>query len=378
MKIGIMTFWWSEDNYGQLLQCFALQKYLRDAGHDAYLIRYDPKNDYIYIKTPLWRKILKAFNPVKLYKYIISKKLEKDIKREKQNNPRGFEDFRNRHIKQSEKIYSSYKELVDNPPEADIYVVGSDQIWNTFGDPIDVAINVIKAFLLDFGNPSIKRIAYAASFGKETLDENSIQIFSNLLKKFDYISIREESGIEICKKCGIDNAEWVSDPTMLLEADIYHTLYEDELIRKNNKPYCFFYLLGTEYNFSHQLVYDWAKKKNLEVIYVTGNFQLDKFKKMYMTIPEWIYLLEHSDYVISNSYHCSVFSLLFKKKFGVIPLVRNHIGCNTRLDSLFKLFQIEKRFIENDLSVLDKDIDWQSVSTGFQMIRNNCKLYDVI
>jgi hypothetical protein len=68
MKIGIMTFWWSDDNYGQLLQCYALQKYLRDAGHDAYLIRYYPKNDYL--NAPLWAKALKAFNPVKLIHFV--------------------------------------------------------------------------------------------------------------------------------------------------------------------------------------------------------------------------------------------------------------------------------------------------------------------
>ncbi len=72
MKIGIMTFWWSEDNYGQLLQCYALQKYLRDQGHDPFLIRYDPRGDYA--PTPLYRKLLKALNPVKLARYLSLKR----------------------------------------------------------------------------------------------------------------------------------------------------------------------------------------------------------------------------------------------------------------------------------------------------------------
>jgi hypothetical protein len=342
------------------------------------LIRYDPKNDYIYIKTPFWKKILKAFNTVKLYKYLVSKKRKKDIMREKQNNPRGFGDFRNQHIKQSEKIYCSYKELVENPPEADVYIVGSDQVWNTFGIPINRMINVIKAYLLDFGNPSIKRIAYAASFGKEKLDDISIQVFAPLLKKFDYISVREKSGIDICKKCGIDNAEWVSDPTMLLNADVYRSIYRNEAIRKYEKKYCFLYILNNKCDFSIQSIYNWAKRKDLEVIYVTGNSQYDKYNKMYMTIPEWIYLLEYSEYIITNSYHCTIFSLLFKKKFGVIPLNGINEGMNSRFDSLFELFQVEGRCVDSNFSVLDKDIDWQSVSTGFQRIKNTCKLFDVI
>jgi len=376
MKIGIMTRWWSEDNYGQLLQCYALQKYLRDAGHDAYLIRYDPRNDYI--KTPLWRKIIKAFNPVKLYKFFFNRKRKIDNMREKQNNPRCFEDFRNKRIKQSEKKYYYYEELLENPPEADIYIVGSDQVWNTFGVSINRMTNVFKAYLLDFGNPTIKRIAYAASFGKETLDDISIQILSPLLKKINYISVREKTGIDICKKCGLDNVEWVPDPTMLLDDDAYRSIYKNETIRKADKSYCFLYYLGSECDFSIQLVYDWAKERNIEVIYVTGNSRRDTFKKMYMTIPEWIYLLEHSDYVISNSYHCSVFALLFRKKFCVIPHGGKNKSMNSRFDSLFELFQIEERFIDLDFSVLDRDIDWQSVSACFQRIRSTCKLLDVI
>ena len=369
MKIGIVTFWWSQDNYGQLLQCYALQKYLRNAGHDAYLIRYDPRGDYI--KTPIWRKILKAFNPVKLSKYLLNRKRMFDDVHEKINNPRKFDEFRNKYIKQSERIYHSYNELVDNPPEADMYITGSDQVWNTFGVPIERAINVIKAYLLDFGNSSIKRFAYAASFGKDELDKASMEIFMPLLKKFDYISVREKSGLNICKQCGIDNVEWVPDPTMLLDADIYRELYKDETIRRPDRPYCFFYHLGNECDFSIQSVYDWAEKKNFKVLYIAGNAMHDKYTKMYPTIPEWIYLLEHSEYVLTNSYHCFVFSLMLRKKFAIIPLSGKDKSMNNRFDSLFQLFNIEERYINSDFSIIDKEIDWQSVSVVFQNIKFN-------
>ena len=375
MKIGIMTFWWSEDNYGQLLQCFALQKYLRDAGHDAYLIRYDPRNDYY--KTPFWKKVLKAFNPVKLFKFLSYKNRKRNDKLEKQNNPRSFEDFRNKYIKQSEKIYYSYQELKENPPEADVYIVGSDQIWNWI-PPVNYVINILNAYLLNFGDASIKRISYAASFGKEQLDEVSISIFSALLKNFDYVSVREKSGIEICRKCGVSDAEWVPDPTMLLEKDVYRFLYKNEFIKKPEKPYCLLYMLGNECNYSIQLVYDWAKKMNLEVIYITGNLKHDKYEKYYATIPEWIYLTEHAEYVITNSYHCSVFSFVFKKKFGVIPLEKHDAGMNNRFDALFQLFEIQERYIKSDLSVINDDINWLSISEKFEEIKNNCKLKNIL
>ena len=373
MKIGVMTFWRSQDNYGQILQCYALQKYLRDMGHDAYLIRYDPRRDYI--KTTFTKKIVKAFNPVILYRYLLNIKRIIINKNEKKKHPRNFNDFRNEHIIQSERMYNSYNELIENPPEADIFIVGSDQVWNTFYSPIK---RVIRAYLLDFGNSSVKRIAYAASFGKEHLENASIEIFTQLLRKFDYISVREKLGLEICKQCGINNAEWVPDPIMLLNVEEYRILYKDKLLKKLDKPYCFFYYLGNKCDFSIQSVYDWAKSKNIEVVYITGNSQQDNYKKIYATIFEWIYLIEYAEYVITSSYHCSVFSLLFKKKFAVIPLSGRDYGMNSRFASLFELFKIENRFINSDFSMLNKEIDWQSVSAILQNIRNNCTLPNII
>jgi hypothetical protein len=136
--------------------------------------------------------------------------------------------------------------------------------------------------------------------------------------------------------------------------------------------------LGNESNFPIQNVYSWANKTGIEIIYITGNLQHDKYKKTYSTIPEWIYLIEHAEYVITNSYHSSVFSLFFKKQFGVIPLEGKDKCMNSRFDSLFELFQIKKRFIDADLSILNKNIDWELVSITFKKLRNNCKLLDVL
>ena len=379
MKIGILTLWWSEDNYGQLLQCYAMQKCLQDMGHYVYLIRYHPLNDYV--KSSIRRKILKVFNPVSLYNYLLFKRRENLNRREKRNNPRGFGIFRNKYIEQSTKIYYSHKDLVENPPSADIYIVGSDQVWNMFGGQADKAVNVINVYFLNFGGSAIKRISYAASFGREKneLDNNFINMITPLLKKFDYVSVREKSGLEICKQCDIDNVELVPDPTMLLHKKIYRALYESDVnIKKPTSSYCFLYLVGNEFDFSLQSIYDWAKGKHIEVIYVTGNSQQDKYKKTYATIPEWIYLLDHAEYVISNSYHCAVFSLLFMKKFAAIPLVGNDKGMNSRFDTLFHQFNIEKKFLSYDFSILDKDIDRQSVSDTFKNIRDTCQLSEII
>jgi hypothetical protein len=354
MKIGIMTFWWSDDNYGQLLQCYALQKYLRDAGHDAYLIRYDPRNDYL--KTPLWRKAIKAFNPVELIKYLAYRKKMNAIKKEKKENPRNFDVFREKYIKQSKKVYYSYDELAANPPEADVYIVGSDQVWNTFSSSLKQIRNRIKAYFLDFGSPKIKRIAYAASFGTEKVSNDFINIISPLLKRFDYISVREKSGVDICQRCGVE-AEWVPDPTLLFSGDDYRFLYAGEHRITMEKPYLFLYLLGTKSHFPVKSVYDWANNKNFKVVYITGNLRYDNYKKSYATIPSWLYLIDNAEYVVTNSFHCTIFALIFGKKFGIIKAAKEHSGMNTRFISLFEMFKIGNKFIANNMDIMDKETE---------------------
>lgn len=350
MKIGIMTFWWSEDNYGQLLQCYALQKYLRDKGHDAFLIRYYRETDYI--KSRL--RIFMVFNPEKLCMYLQSRIKKVLTKIEQKKYSRNFDDFRNEHIISTDKIYKSYFELLKDPPEADVYIVGSDQVWNFQDAPLKKVKNLVNAYFLNFGNYSIKRMSYAASWGRSCIPQEYEEIITPLLKKFDYISVRERSGLEICQKMGVD-AQWVPDPTMLLDKKIYQSLYKNSNFSKPTKPYLFFYSLGNKTEISKKHVYEWAKKRNLEVIYVTGNNNHDSYKKTYASIEQWLFLLSHAEYVITNSYHCAVFSTLFNKQYGVLSLKGRHVGMNTRFDSLWEIFELEERMLEKDnFELLDK------------------------
>lgn len=129
MRIGIITYWSSSDNYGQQLQCFALQKYLKGLGHDAYLIKYMPTS-----KVPLWRRIARF---LKYHLLTPSGQKEKDKalamvsqKNELNNVKRDFIGFRAKYIVSTDIVYHSIKELRENPPTADVYICGSDQVWN--------------------------------------------------------------------------------------------------------------------------------------------------------------------------------------------------------------------------------------------------------
>ena len=350
-----MTFWWAEDNYGQLLQCYALQKYLNDNGHYAYLIRYDPRNDYN--KTHLIKKTLKALNPKLLLIYIKYLIINKISKYEKVKYNRFFSTFRDKYIVQSPIIYYSYKELNENPPDADIYIVGSDQVWNFNSISINKVINLINAYFLNFGNDKIKRMSYAASWGVRNINNNLKIEVNKYLNKFDYISVREQSGVEICKSCGFV-ADWVPDPTLLLSPNIYRNIYYNENIQiKPKRKYLLLYLLNNKINYSINKIKMWAISKKLDIIYVTGNDKVDKEEKVYPTIPNWLYLIDNAEYIITNSYHGCIFSILFNKKFAALKLQDTFEEMNTRFDSLWELFNVSPRFLENDnFEILENDL----------------------
>jgi hypothetical protein len=356
MKIGIITFWWTEDNYGQLLQCYALQKYLRDHGHDAYLIRYDSRHDYR--KSTVLEKVVKAISIRYLVLYLRERINKTKSKKDGLLHPRNFEAFRDEHIKQSERLYTSYEELKLFPPVADIYIVGSDQVWNFSGISVDRHKGILHSFFLDFGGDEVKRVSYAASWGRTNIDDKILEEISPLLQRFSLVTVREKSGLACCRKCGVEKAEWVCDPTMLLGSDQYRALCANNKFQNKIDRYVLFYYLGNDKSFPVKSVYDWAATRLLRVIYVSGNAQFDKYPKEYPTIQEWLGLIDHAEYVITNSFHCSIFSLLFRKKFGAIPLNGKNRSMNERMVSLFELLNIPPRFIvEGNFSCLDREHD---------------------
>lgn len=353
MQIGILTFFWSNDNYGQLLQCYALQNYLKNKGHEVFVVNYDYRNDIN--KTPFYKRCLKALNPIKTVKYLKYKKHSADVLAEQKKNDRQFDLFRNKYLSFSYLEYNTIFELKENPPNADMYVVGSDQVWNFLLWDFNQAKNIIHAYMLDFGNKKTKRISYAASWGVSQIPENLKKEIIPLLKEFDYISVREQNGVELCKNCERFDAEWVCDPTLLLDSGDYRNIYNDNTIRKPQRKYILLYMLSNTCDFDIQTVYDYAKEKNLDVIYITGNGVIDNREKYFATIPEWLYLVDNSEYVITNSFHCSVFSAIFHKQFGIVYLSGKDKGMNGRFDSLFAALHIEKRYISNtDFTSLDK------------------------
>lgn len=357
MKIGIMTCWQPDDNYGTQIQCFALQHYLRNLGHDAFLIQYLRENDVI--KKITLTKVLKAFSPFHIVRKLLTMRKLKKMQEETFSHNRNAPEFRSKYLKTS-KIYNNYEELVLNPPEADLYIVGSDQVWNNF----PVQKGQFNSFFLNFGNEKIKRISYAASFGfsRESIPKNYEILAKPLLKKFDGISIREKSGLDILKQWGgrFENSIRVSDPTLLLSADYYRKIYSENKINKPNKKYVLLYNLSSKSNIDCNKILEWAKSKNLELLYIAGHGQLDNLKKCYATIPEWLYLIDNAEYVFTNSFHGSIFSSIFHKKFVVFELLALYGSTNSRLDIIKELVSQNRivNSVNKAFEIIDNEIDW--------------------
>lgn len=343
MKIGIMTFWWCHDNYGQLLQGYALLKYLQQLGHDAFIIRYN----LVARKLP-WCNFYKVLNPVKLFRFLQAKKL--NLQTEKyavSYRRRNFDSFRKNHMSFSELLYETPAQLNSSPPEADVYMTGSDQVWNISKTNLSIRL----PYFCNFGSGDKLRIAYSASFGKNQLEQAVLKKITPCLKRYKGIAVREESGVAICEKCGCD-ATWVCDPVLLLNKEQWQKLLVPIPVKKK---YIFCYMLTNYCNFSSEKLYNWASARNLDVVFVAGNQGLNPEHKLspgireyFPTIEEWLSYLNGAEYVITNSFHCAAFSALFEKKFAVIPLVGVHASTNTRLHSLADKLHIRNLEISNN------------------------------
>ncbi len=346
MKIGTLTYWWTQENYGQVLQCFALLRFLTQKGHEAFLIKYKPSTK----SRPLiyWVKfyILYLLKPSHRHNAKMWKRLNRIEKEEARKHPRRFDDFRARYIPSYPGVYDE-KQLKRKAPEADAYVCGSDQIW----------ANLDSIFFLRFGSPQTRRVAYAPSFGSLNLTPKAKRRVKQYLCNFDFISSRERKGVQLLHELGYHKAMLQPDPTLLLPADTYR---EMEISPAKARPYLLLYLLGNETELSVEEIHDFARVHQLEVRYVASQGRIDQFPKVYPTVEEWLGLIDNADYVITNSFHGTVFCLQFNRPFLVFPVKGCMEGMNNRIYDLLNTYDLRQRIYNDSLDILFHAVDFST------------------
>jgi len=370
MKIGIVTLWDAFDNYGGILQTFALQKYFRDQGHDAFVIRYKIKKTKLTDVKSVVKNVLFKLN-------LLGKERSENIKSErlrlreklfalKKAEERKFDKFRDKNIVLSESIFTSLKDVKKNYPIADVYITGSDQVW---GRSLNNSFEPF--FYLDFGRPETTRIAYAASFGSAAFPCENESRFNELVEKFDRVSVRENEGVAICSKLGI-KAERCIDPTFLLNVDVYESLAEP---CKQKKPFAFFYTVNI--GKSEDIYWDEClhllKKKGVTLVVTTASGYENAKENFpsaiydYATVGGWLANMKNAKIIFTSSFHGLVFAILFKKDFICLPLKGFSQRGNERLIDLLTLCGLQNRYAQNFDDVcklIGKPIDYTAIDNS--------------
>lgn len=356
MKIGIITHWWSNDNYGQQMQLYALQRYLKQQGHEPFLIRYLHNSN-----TSKLKKLTMVLNPKLVFNFIYRKVNTAVYKLLNRNSPsREFEEFRTKYINQSEIIYRGYDSLLNNIPEADAYIVGSDQVWNFNIDAINAVTTRtdLKAWYLNFASKNAKKLSYAASFGRPYFPDNCLDYMKSLVEDFDYVSVREVTGIDICNKMGLQQSYLAPDPTLLLQKETYIKDFNLEI--NDNHDYALAYLLGSSIDLTIKDIKN--EVTNMDIKYIASQNKVDLEDKTFATIPQWLELIANANFIITNSFHGVIFCIIFKKNFVAVPLTGTKKVMNVRLESLLgKLGLLQKIYNGNINDALSVNIDYNNV-----------------
>lgn len=350
-------------NYGASLQAYALATFLRNKGYSVEVINYKPdyqnpkaftyfsKNfkNYEAIQKNKFLKTLYIIKRIFNY-YFVAKHIDPTAKR-------NFDNFTEAKVIVTNLTYRSIADLKKNLPLADIYIAGSDQIWNTKmnngNDP---------SFFLDFVPDGKRRVSYAASFATSKIYNNLESFVCEKLKKFDHIAVREKTGVRLLQGLGFNSAVQVLDPVFLLNKEQWLTLTHRNYSEKYILVYDIYATYGQESILS-DVAKKLAKRHSLKIWSINTTTRLDYADQTFHVGPiEFLELLNSAECVISNSFHGTAFSVIFNKDFYTIGL-GDKIDSQSRMTDFLGSINLSSRYI-NNLSDLDKtqDIDYSIVN----------------
>ncbi|MBE5965891.1 MAG: polysaccharide pyruvyl transferase family protein [Lachnospiraceae bacterium] len=365
MKIGIITFHFAE-NYGAVLQCYALQQYFANLECPVEIINYRP--DYHTVEYAAFLSPYKRFKK-DLYKnreYKGSDKMKRIVKgqllnlrdlfyRDKIRKKRqAFLDFEAQYLKETRE-YKTLEEIQRNPPECDAYISGSDQLWNPklTNDQLD------RAYFLDFGDLAVKRLTYAVSACQLDVNKYRKQL-KKLLSNLDGISLREDRKRADLSKIYDGDIVCNIDPTLLHKKELYDEIRTKE---KQETDYLLLLLFSKESQ----------RKLNKVLAGITAELQVKPLifhptvSRMKWDVPvitpvgvgpsEYISYIANAKYIITDSFHCTAFSIIYKKEFITLPLK----GRGERMIELLSGLQLEDRIANTEedlLKLIHRKLDY--------------------
>lgn len=381
-KIAVVSCYFKH-NYGSMLQAYATQMALDKLNYDNETIDITGFDGEIkkaklkyFAKASLTSDIL--LSKLGMAKNVLKKKLSKGEYTNKiQIRDKKFDDFSKKYFRLSP-IYSSMTELSNKCEERySSVLVGSDQLWL----PANIAANY---YTLSFVPDTVNTIAYSTSFGQSQLPKSVAKKASVFLNKIKHIGVREETGQKLVKDIVGRNVPVVCDPTMLFTGEEWMSIQQEAPIVDGKYIFCYF--LGN--NPSHrEFVKRLKKKTGYKVVALT---HLDEYIKSdenyadetpYDVDPaDFVNLIRNAKYICTDSFHCSVFSILYRKQFLTFRRFNRDTiqSTNSRLDSLFNLVGVDNRFVnpEDDVKkYLNIDTDYDLVHEKLAKVREQSYIY---
>lgn len=340
MKIGILTFHCAH-NYGAVLQCYALQEYLKSLGHDVYVIDYRPK--YLtgfrgyrpFSPGLLWRK-----NVMKLPSHI---RMELRLYGNRQRRYRVFRDF----IAHRLRLYPYSSKISDQDFDCCIY--GSDQIWSA-----QICGGNLDPVFLGQG-VNTRRIAYAGSNRLHDFSDKDNKELIDALKYFDAISVREHDFELYLKRKSQLDLTTVLDPTLIVGANCFADIAKVP----QEKDFIFMYEMGSDSELG-TMAYNLADKMKLPVIQVVSDLYRDsnKINSKVLSVEEFLGYIKYAKCIVTNSFHGTALSIILEKTFYS---KRQNTSADGRIENLLSQAGLMSRFVENGAELNLMDIDYSVV-----------------
>lgn len=353
IKIGILTFH-NEDNYGAVLQTYALQKYLQSQGCVVEIINFRPRKSNFRLIDWVGRSprktILKWKNQIKKISG-----LDRCQERSKV-----FAAFRDNYLAVGSSVYSSHKSLKKLPPNVDVLIVGSDQVWS----PKLVEYKDYSIYWLNFASDKIKKIAYAASFGGEY---GECKCFSGIPKwasSFSAITARERNGVKFLHRLNVTHATWAPDPTFLLDWKSAAKIDAGSEREKIGR----FVLSSKNQIFAHELETQLTQSEEYKA---ECGFNINSEN---LSPLNWIKCISSLKFVITDSFHGTVFCILTNTPFITILWQGSGVSRNDRIISLLQEFGLECRAISSDAAqschaIKESNINWDAINSKVNEVR---------
>lgn len=359
MKVGILTFH-RADNYGAVLQAYALANTINKLGIDVEIIDYRCKaieNDYIYkVFVPIRKNLLKW-----VYELLIRSRKSRRLLEKKHK----FSKFRDDYFKMSRSV-SSIEDRKEIEKDYDLIITGSDQIWSrklTLGTDYWYIFNK---------STNVSVVSYGASVGNLSEFMNNLDDVREILKSYDFISVRENDAQKALSNELNRQVYKVLDPTLLMDTSDWTSIASDYYTKSK---YVLYY--DVEHNpISKEIACKLAAEKNMKLIHF--NLRMRGLNKIYAENAgplEFLGLIKNASYIVTSSFHATVFSVLFKKNFITVP----HPKTGERVKTLLKDFGLEDRIIEDStrqkIEVIDSTIDYKTVDEKINDLKSTSYEY---